>query len=452
MKALLLLALLYFPTPALADFDTASDTYHNKDYTAAYKEFKQLAELGNKRAQFNLAVMHLRGDGIEKDLTEAFAWLTLAQDQGNPKYAKSLTKATNKLSAEQLLIAEKKAQLLLERFGSDVISIKLAPIAYAENELSNHSTRNYTIEPIVKTQPIWPTKLKRAGHQGWVTVEFDVYPDDSVRNIRVVDAFPDDALNKTTIKAVSKWRFKAFYNEGIEPYPAPVKQTVAYSFYDKNNNFKQIYTQILKTTKKRALNENPRSQYLYAIAANVSTFVDPENFIDKSEVNHWLFKSAQNGNPDGQYQLGRNILRGVGCKKDKQKGLFWITESAKNGNSLAAFMAYELLSSGGKTNNSIYTAEEWLKKSASAGNADAMIEWSRYTAASEAAAKKDLTLARKYLRASKKTRTKSVKWYIASADLYERDGNPSKASTEKSKALALAKKLGWETDIFIGES
>jgi len=82
MKKLLpVLALLIAPYASGQDFDKGVDAYDTGDYAAALQEFRPLAEQGNASAQYNLAVMYERGQGVPQDYKEAVKWWRLAADQ-----------------------------------------------------------------------------------------------------------------------------------------------------------------------------------------------------------------------------------------------------------------------------------------------------------------------------------------------------------------------------------
>src|SRR5439155_11759079 len=51
-------------TPAVADLISASTAYQKGDYAKAFRDFRELAELGQPTAQFNLAVMYAKGQGF----------------------------------------------------------------------------------------------------------------------------------------------------------------------------------------------------------------------------------------------------------------------------------------------------------------------------------------------------------------------------------------------------
>ncbi len=49
--------------PSRADLITADAAYEKGDFKTAFQQFKDLAQLGQAIAQFNLAVMYARGQG-----------------------------------------------------------------------------------------------------------------------------------------------------------------------------------------------------------------------------------------------------------------------------------------------------------------------------------------------------------------------------------------------------
>lgn len=59
--------------------------FARKEYAAAAKLFRPLAEKGNAVAQYRIALMHKMGLGVSKDRKQAQKWSRLAAKQGNPE-------------------------------------------------------------------------------------------------------------------------------------------------------------------------------------------------------------------------------------------------------------------------------------------------------------------------------------------------------------------------------
>ena len=63
-------------------FATANEAYRNKDYSRAYYWWNILAEAGHAKAQTNLALLFLRGQGVDKNESLALQWMDKAASQG----------------------------------------------------------------------------------------------------------------------------------------------------------------------------------------------------------------------------------------------------------------------------------------------------------------------------------------------------------------------------------
>lgn len=65
------------------DYQMGAALYRAKDYAAALKEFRPLANQGDVKGQLRLGVMYDRGHGVVQDFQEAAKWYRLAAEQGN---------------------------------------------------------------------------------------------------------------------------------------------------------------------------------------------------------------------------------------------------------------------------------------------------------------------------------------------------------------------------------
>ncbi len=66
-----------------ADLKSAKHAFEQKDYAAAFKGFRPMAEQGNAEAQLYLGKMYMMGQGVLKDENEAVKWFKASADQGN---------------------------------------------------------------------------------------------------------------------------------------------------------------------------------------------------------------------------------------------------------------------------------------------------------------------------------------------------------------------------------
>lgn len=65
-----------------ADYEEGVDAYSHEDYPTALSEFTQVAEQGDANAQYNVALMYLKGEGTGADLQQALYWFRAAAVAG----------------------------------------------------------------------------------------------------------------------------------------------------------------------------------------------------------------------------------------------------------------------------------------------------------------------------------------------------------------------------------
>lgn len=80
---ILLLGVMAIIPAANASWDEATKAFAKKQYAAAAKLFRPLAEKGHALSQYQMAKMHQLGLGLTKDQKEARKWSRLAAKQGN---------------------------------------------------------------------------------------------------------------------------------------------------------------------------------------------------------------------------------------------------------------------------------------------------------------------------------------------------------------------------------
>ena len=78
------MALLAFSsTAALSGFDEGVANYRMGNYTDAFTEWTEAAQQGDIDAQYNLACLYARGEGVPQNPTWAIKWFQRAADQGD---------------------------------------------------------------------------------------------------------------------------------------------------------------------------------------------------------------------------------------------------------------------------------------------------------------------------------------------------------------------------------
>ena len=76
-----LLVALAAAAPARADYEAGLAAARAGDYASALREWRPLAEAGNRDAQFNLGLAYENGLGVAADACEAERWYRRAAEQ-----------------------------------------------------------------------------------------------------------------------------------------------------------------------------------------------------------------------------------------------------------------------------------------------------------------------------------------------------------------------------------
>jgi TonB family protein len=433
-----------------ADIMSADHDYQQGNHQLAYEQYEKLAQLGSNRARYNLAVMLSKGQGVKRDLIQAYAWAQLTDSQTELDIQTLKETLSNVLTAEQKPLAEAAARQLQSQLGDEPILARWAPIRVTDQDReSTHDDPSFNLTILQRTPPRYPKKEYLYGTQGWVRVGFDVYPDGSVRNPYVIESVPENAFDEVTLEAITQFRFRLEFTDGTQPHPVHATQMIQYRLPSgkSDESLAQMYQQRLEQLKKMADQGHPTAQYYYALAASSRSMIKDHVDLSAESVNDWLLKAAQNGNLDAQYQLGYHIFYGKGCQADKQRGVNWLTLAAEGGHAKAARQAYNLLTRHDLHNESDQPVTYWLLKAAESGDVEAKLSYAEYLAHSPQLSTEEVSLIDQFLDEYKAERDQSVQYHQVLAQYHSLTGNEKKAAKAQKKAEKLARKLGWDLSL-----
>ncbi|MBI1943806.1 MAG: sel1 repeat family protein [Betaproteobacteria bacterium] len=83
LRALACLLLLTAPALAAADLEAGAEAARAGDYQTALRQWRPLAERGDRDAQFNIGLLYENGLGVARDDAEALAWYRRAAELGD---------------------------------------------------------------------------------------------------------------------------------------------------------------------------------------------------------------------------------------------------------------------------------------------------------------------------------------------------------------------------------
>src|SRR5581483_6448304 len=82
LNAAMVVFVLCFAANAHADYAAGFAAYDRGDHVTAFKEWKQSAEQGDAKSQYELALLYQDGVGTRKDIAEAIKWYREAAARG----------------------------------------------------------------------------------------------------------------------------------------------------------------------------------------------------------------------------------------------------------------------------------------------------------------------------------------------------------------------------------
>jgi TPR repeat protein len=422
-----------FSAVAAGDLVSASTAYQKGDYTKAFHDFRELAELGQPTAQFNLAVMYAKGQGTHQSNIYAYAWASLAASNGLEK---------GKLLADDLRPAlapgsEKIAADIQSQYGNAALDARLNPqIIESQASADRDASRNrcHLVHPYF---PPYPEDALRRRMEGEVYVEFSVMPDGRSRIPRIIYAVPKGVFEASVRDSLLHSEF-ATAEAGSEP----AQCTTFYRFTLSGitvSDYPKLQTYVNETLS-HAQAGDPDAQMLYGmLLVGLPQLQKP-----RSQALPWFLKSAQAGIPTAQYLIGYSLLKGWDCHCEVNKGLDWLRRAAQAGQQDAEVTLAMYALRDKPDEQRLRQAKLYLEQAASSGSHDGKL----YLAALLAAApdeetrnpQRSLALLDEVFRGVNDDPTAFEIRAAAQANT----GRFKEAVKSEEKALAMAHRLKWD--------
>jgi TonB family protein len=369
--AALILSLGLIPCGAWADLYSAQVAYNKQEFESAFNQYRELAELGQPKAQLNLAIMYLNGQGAPYNRIFAHAWASLAGANGETRGKEIAAQIEPDLTPESLQISND----IQAQFSTANLSARLMPLFRRDKEYAD-------LEPVQRLKPFMPPYPREAqyrGVQGEVYVEFVVARDGRARLPRILHAIPEGYFESAVIDSVLRTTFLPARQNGI---PVPTETSTFYNFELtglKIEDYGDLAARVKKTLEKAEAGDTA-AQLLYGMMLAGL----PQIHGTYNQALPWFVKAAQAGAPYAQYQVGTGLLSGRGCQCDEGKGEIWLQKAAQADEPDAQVTLAEHLLRGKQNNESVAGALVWLERAARTGNSSAKLYLAALLAASPA--------------------------------------------------------------------
>jgi hypothetical protein len=424
------IALLLMACPAIADLRTAQVAYEKQDFKSAFEQFKGLAELGQPQAQYDLAVMYTRGEGVDASMTYGHAWASLAGNNGEPKGTALAAELEQGLTPTSLgLSADIQAQ-----FSQATLDKRLLPIILKGKDYQDRDPPRLS-KPFA---PAYPSDAQHKGVQGEAYVEFIVAPDGHPRIPRILYALPTGYFEASIRDSVMR---SVFLPARINGAPISSPYSMFYNFTMNSvsiHDYGDLEQRVAKT-RLQAEGGDPSAQTLYGMM--IAGLPQLKQTRDRAVP--WFLKAAQAGAPYAQYQIGTALLLGRGCQCDNTKGEIWLEKAAQADQSDAQVSLAEYLLRD-KSNSDLTGALVWLERAAKNGNSPGKLLLAAILAASPSP---DIRNPARALALTDNLeheyKDNPSLWEIRAAANASR-GDYRAAAKAESKAISQATGLGWD--------
>ena len=344
---------LLWSIPVFASFEVGMQYYDKSEFQAAYQQFMNAAKYGDQDAQFNIGVMHYRGEFVPQNKIEGFAWIALGE---TPKGGELHKKIYQKLSPDDQKKADARLQQLQQQYGEDAIKKLMTPVYIG----TNSQATNYRI--IKQAIPEYPSSMAKSGANGIVDIIFTIEKDGTTRD-HIVYYSTDKAFSRAAINAFRQWQFEPMQVEGKPVTSTGVKRRFVFALEGSAYDHKKVDKQ-LTALKEKAEKGSHTEKLAYAFTLETVPSL-LKNYSLPDNPNTWYTAAAEAGNTTASYFLGRNILYGNMCSADSQQSMAWLLRAAKNNLADARYtLAIESFSGAHFEKNEEH-GFFWLQKAAS---------------------------------------------------------------------------------------
>jgi TPR repeat protein len=440
MRQLLVFAICIFvSTTSSASYKKAFALYKDGSYEDAYYSFKNLAQIGNKPSQYQLGVMYYRGEFVEKDLVEAYAWIKLAAESGSEQHEKVSSKLLGSLDDKVKQAAVTRSEQMLSQYGSEVLALSLAPRPLSDEDCEPEPER------LKVGKPIYPRKAGVS--PGFVDLSLNVSAQGYARDVSI-RVKTDDAFIEPSAKAILKGRWTPKVIDGVNVLAPGIYYRFSYmGLKGASYRVSKMEDAALETLKNAEAGDIA-AQFKFAktlVSLKSFSAISDKFDLEYKAANDWFLKAARQGHPLAQYELGKNMLVGRGCEVDTATGVKWLRAAAVAGHPLAQeeLAMSSIRNSVSDEQRAVY----WLRQAASANHykAKLMLAWQLST--SNDGDLRDGKEALKLLEAEPKLFFDDVRVLETRAAAYAEAGDFGNAAKIQKKALKAAKRLKWEIPV-----
>ncbi len=312
---------LVIPVAHAGELQDAEKAYARKDFGQALALFRQVASKGDAAAQFNLATMYAKGQGVAQNYVEAAAWFlksatqgyALAQNSLGVRYEKGQGVAQNPTRAAALY-----REAAEQRLG------------LAQDNLSDLFAKGLGVTQDMVLAHVWSSLASANGEAG--AARKRALLERALTREQLAEATTHLGIMLSLGRGVAQDPKRAaqhFQKAAAQGYV--VAQFELAECYDKGKGVAQDYRQAASWYEKAAVLGHARAQANIAYMTEIGQGVVP----DPKFAAYWYAQAAAQGEAVAQYNLGAMVESGRGITQDHIEAHKWFNIAEVNGNSSA---------------------------------------------------------------------------------------------------------------------
>jgi len=434
-QVLVLVGIGWVPGFARADLYSAAAAYEKQDFVRSFELYRELAELGQREAQENLAAMYVGGEGVKRDNVLGYAWATIAKESGGGVAVQSII---DQLDAHLTPAARARVAEVQAKFGKAALQERLLPNPYVPGSTVANPCR---MRSAANPDDFYPFEAKQQGISGTVVVEATVAPDGHARSARVWYSLPARVFDEAGRRLALRNGYSAPRVNGVA-VACTVRFKVRFYVGGPGDGGTADQKKTLAEAREKAVAGDPRAQLLYGLLLELRSDMNTENEMPIS----WFVKAAQGGNPTAQYLVGMQTLSGAGqgTEKDDSKGLFWLQLAANASQADAQTSLANYLLRKKTDAEALGKAQDLLEKAVSSGHRDGKFFLAALLSTGPDPARRDPKRALDLLDELKNDFDFAPTYFEIRAATQAMLGDFVTAQADQKAALQLARKLGWD--------
>jgi len=332
------------------------------------QEVKKLANQDDYPAQHMLALMHQRGQAVEKDAKLALVWLRKAASKGHADAQYDLGRTLAQTDPVNALYWLQKAA----NSGHAQAGYMAAALMTTQHDTKQKNVSDawrWLYHGKQMGQPKVVYNLAIVLHQGQLGLpetnfKYQTWLEQAARGGITAsqnDYAVDLILHRKSAKKAVFWLRKAAQTDVKSQFNLGL-------IYARGDGITPDDDAAIQWWKQAAENESARAKMMLGLFYNLGRGVGRS----EKEAVHWYEQAAKLGDNNASYNLGVLYYNGRGIDRDYNKAAAYFHQLAKDGDTAAQNMYASLFLEGQGVKYSPKNAVRWFRKAASAGNIKAM--------------------------------------------------------------------------------